>query len=89
MRLIWAFERILSMKNIEIEIKHWPIARLFPSPTNPRIHSPEQIEQIARSIQQFGFVNPILVGEDRQIIAGEGRFRAAATEDARGSGNRA
>jgi DNA modification methylase len=65
------------MKNIEIEIKRWPIARLFPSPTNPRIHSPEQIEQIARSIQQFGFVNPILVGDDHQIIAGEGRFRAA------------
>jgi DNA modification methylase len=65
------------MKNIEIEIKRWPIARLSPSPTNPRIHSPEQIEQIARSIQQFGFVNPILVGDDHQIIAGEGRFRAA------------
>jgi len=65
------------MKNLEIEIKHWPIARLSPSPTNPRIHSPEQIAQIARSIEQFGFVNPILVGEDHRIVAGEGRFRAA------------
>ena len=77
MSIIWAFERILAMKNIEIEIKHWPIARLFPSPTNPRMHSPEQIEQIARSIEQFGFVNPILVGKDCRIVAGEGRFLAA------------
>jgi ParB-like chromosome segregation protein Spo0J len=45
--------------------------------TNPRTHAREQIDQIAASIQQFGFVNPILVGEDGWIIAGEGRFRAA------------
>ena len=67
------------MKNLEIEIKHWPIARLSPSPTNPRTHSPEQVAQIAGSIQQFGFVNPILVGADGKIIAGEGRYRAALT----------
>ena len=44
---------------------------------NPRTHSPEQVDQIAASIREFGFVNPILVGAGGKIIAGEGRFRAA------------
>lgn len=62
---------------MEITLDHWPIDRVIPSQTNPRTHSPEQIAQIAASIQEFGFVNPILVEPDGGIIAGEGRFRAA------------
>ena len=53
--------------------------RLIPSDANPRTHSPEQVAQIAASIREFGFVNPILVGPDGGIIAGEGRLRAAQT----------
>jgi hypothetical protein len=61
----------------ELQIKHVPTTRLSPSPTNAHTHPPAQIDQIAHSIEHFGFVNPILVGEDYRIIAGEGRFRAA------------
>ena len=44
---------------------------------NARTHSEEQVAQIAGSIAEFGFVNPILVGEDEVIIAGHGRLLAA------------
>jgi len=67
------------MTNLNIQIEQWPIDRLVPSEANPRTHSSEQVAQIAASIQQFGFVNPILVGADGKIIAGEGRYRAALT----------
>ncbi len=65
------------MKTFQIQVRRWPLDRLVPNETNPRTHTREQIDQIAASIQEFGFVNPILVGEDGRIIAGEGRFRAA------------
>jgi len=67
------------MKNLNIQIEQWPIDRLVLSEANPRTHSHEQVAQIAASIEQFGFVNPILVGADGKIIAGEGRYRAALT----------
>jgi DNA modification methylase len=67
------------MKNLNIQVEQWPIDRLVPSEANPRTHSPEQVAQIAASIREFGFVNPILVGADDKIIAGEGRYRAALT----------
>lgn len=44
---------------------------------NSRTHSEIQIEQIANSIREFGFVNPILIGDDNTIIAGHGRLMAA------------
>jgi DNA modification methylase len=64
------------MKNLTIQIDHWTLDRLVLSDANPRTHSAEQVDQIAVSIREFGFVNPILVGSDGRIIAGEGRFRA-------------
>jgi DNA modification methylase len=67
------------MTNLKIEIESWPVDRLTLSDANPHTHTPEQVAQIAASIQEFGFVNPILVGADGKIIAGEGRFRAAQT----------
>ena len=67
------------MRNLDIQIERWPLDRLVPSDVNPRTHSPEQVAQIAASIREFGFVNPILVGADGGIIAGEGRLRAART----------
>ena len=62
---------------LEIQIERWPIDRLVPDGRNPRTHSPEQVAQIASSIREFGFVNPILAVPDGGIIAGEARFRAA------------
>lgn len=46
-------------------------------PGNPRTHSKKQIEQIAASIQRFGFTSPLLVSDDLEIIAGAGRLLAA------------
>ena len=59
------------------KVEQWPLDRLIPYARNSRTHSAEQISQIAASIQQFGFVNPILVGDDNVIIAGHGRLLAA------------
>jgi len=50
---------------------------LVPFDRNSRTHSEAQIAQLATSIKEFGFTNPILVDEDNTIIAGEGRWRAA------------
>lgn len=55
----------------------WPLDRLVPYARNPRTHSPEQVSQIAASIVEFGFLNPILVDTDAGIIAGHGRLQAA------------
>lgn len=52
-------------------------ARLIPNARNPRMHPPEQVAKIARSISVFGFNNPILVHGDT-IVAGHGRWQAAA-----------
>lgn len=58
-------------------IETWPIEKLIPYERNARTHSPEQVAQIAASIQEFGFTNPILVASDAGIIAGHGRLAAA------------
>jgi hypothetical protein len=55
----------------------WPLDRLVPYERNARTHSPEQIAQIAASIQEFGFTNPILVDGADGILAGHGRLAAA------------
>ena len=65
--------------SINIRIERWPIGRLIPRATNPRTHSDRQVEQIAQSIREFGFVNPVLVGPDDMIIAGHARLLAART----------
>jgi len=59
------------------EIEHWPITRLVPYARNARTHSDAQIAQIAASIAEFGFTNPILAGSDGVIVAGHGRLAAA------------
>lgn len=58
-------------------IEQWPLDRLVPYDRNARTHSPEQVAQIAASIQEFGFTNPILVASDDGVIAGHGRLQAA------------
>ena len=45
--------------------------------TNTRTHSSEQVQQLANSITEFGFTNPVLIDGERQIIAGHGRLAAA------------
>ena len=60
-----------------MEIKQISIASLIPYINNSRTHSDEQIAQIAASIKEFGWTNPILVDGDNGIIAGHGRLSAA------------
>lgn len=59
------------------KIQQWPVARLVPYARNARTHSEEQVAQIAASIAEFGFTNPILAGADGVIVAGHGRLAAA------------
>src|SRR6202167_3704190 len=58
-------------------IERWLIDKLIPWARNPRTHSDAQIAQIAASIAEFGFNNPILVDTNAGIIAGHGRLLAA------------
>jgi hypothetical protein len=58
-------------------IEMWPLERLRPYERNARTHSPQQVAQIAASIQEFGFTNPILVDGTDGILAGHGRLTAA------------
>lgn len=62
-------------------IELWPIDRLKPYEKNARTHDKEQISQIANSIVEFGFTNPILVDSGDGIIAGHGRLCAAQQLD--------
>jgi len=59
------------------KIEQWPTAKLLPYARNARTHSDAQIAQIAASIAEFGFTNPILAGSDGVIVAGHGRLAAA------------
>jgi DNA modification methylase len=58
-------------------VEHWPLDRLRPYGRNPRIHSDAQIAQIAASIVEFGWTNPVLISGDGTVIAGHGRLDAA------------
>ena len=62
---------------MEHQIELIKIERLTPYARNSRKHSDEQITQIAASIKEFGFTNPLLITDDDTIIAGHGRFAAA------------
>jgi len=63
------------MRHLNVEL--CPIERLKPYANNARTHSKKQIEQIARSIERFGFTNPVLVSDEFDILAGHGRVAAA------------
>ena len=54
-----------------------PINELKPYKNNARTHNEKQIEKIANSIQEFGFINPVLIDSDYVIIAGHGRVKGA------------
>lgn len=58
-------------------VEPWPTTQLIPYARNARTHSDEQVAQIAASIVEFGFTNPILAGRDGIVIAGHGRLAAA------------
>ena len=59
------------------KIEQIPTADLIPYARNSRTHSDEQVAQIAASIREFGFCNPVLIDAENTIIAGHGRVLAA------------
>jgi DNA modification methylase len=62
---------------MEIEVKYRKVEDLIPYVNNSRKHSDEQVAQIASSIKEFGWTNPILIDGTNSIIAGHGRLMAA------------
>ena len=60
-----------------MKIDYMRVCELRPYPNNARTHSKKQVRQIANSIAKFGFCNPVLIDDDKQIIAGHGRVEAA------------
>jgi DNA modification methylase len=58
-------------------IELWTIDHLRPYERNPRTHSDEQVDQIAASMVEFGWTNPVLIDEQGGILAGHGRLLAA------------
>ncbi len=66
------------MKNdLEIKIERRKVSELIPSVRNSRTHSEDQVKQIAASIKEFGFLNPVLIDSENNLIAGHGRVLAA------------
>jgi len=61
----------------ELNVKYISIMDLLPYKNNARTHSDQQITQIAASIKEFGFLNPVIIDAEKGIIAGHGRVMAA------------
>ena len=62
------------------EMRLVPIAKLVPYVNNARTHSPEQITKLRSSLREFGFINPVIIDRDFNVIAGHGRILAAKEE---------
>ena len=62
---------------IALRVEYRSIESLIPFARNPRTHSDDQVAQIAASIKEFGFTNPILLDGENGVIAGHGRLAAA------------
>src|SRR6202140_4593220 len=70
-------ETTSNSSRVAPHIEHWPIDRRIPKANNPRTPTREQVANIAASIREFGWTNPILVGADNDVIAGHARLLAA------------
>lgn len=66
----------IKMANIE-KIERVAIKNLKPYKNNAKEHSKEQIESLKKSIKEFGFLNPIMIDQDGNVLAGHGRLMAA------------
>ena len=64
-----------------MQVEQLKVGDLIPYVNNSRTHSDEQVMQVASSIKEFGFTNPILIDDDGGIIAGHGRLMAAKNLD--------
>ena len=66
--------------NTTSEMQLVSIAKLVPYQNNARTHSPAQIQKLRSSLREFGFVNPVIIDRDYNVIAGHGRIAAAREE---------
>ena len=66
--------------NMTSEMERVPVDRLIPYINNARTHSPEQVKKLRASLREFGFVNPVIIDRDYNVIAGHGRIMAAKEE---------
>jgi DNA modification methylase len=66
---------VIDLSRLQVQI--WAIDRLLPYARNARTHTDDQVAQVAASIREFGWTNPILVSPDGTIIAGHARLSAA------------
>ena len=66
--------------HLNAQVEWVPLGSLAANPKNPRTHSKNQIQQIAASIRQFGFLNPLIVDGANVVLAGHGRLEAARRE---------
>lgn len=62
---------------MKLTVEYLPVEAIKAYERNSRTHSKEQIEQLKKSITEFGFTNPVLLDEDNELIAGHGRMEAA------------
>lgn len=65
------------MGKIDNKVQQVPVTAIKPYEKNAKLHSAEQIEKIAASIEEFGFISPCLIDKDRNLLAGHGRIEAA------------
>jgi DNA modification methylase len=65
------------MQPSELKVEYFPVDEVVGYARNSRLHSDEQVTQVAASIREFGFTNPILLRPDKTIIAGHCRLSAA------------
>ena len=68
------------MKTTTTEFQLVYINKLIPYVNNARTHSPEQINKLRSSLREFGFVNPVIIDKDHNILCGHGRVKAAQAE---------
>jgi len=72
------YERIIEEREKRhLRDEHVPLEKLKPNPKNPRHHSDFLIDQLTEAISRHGRVNPMIVDEDYNIIAGHARYKAA------------
>ena len=62
------------------EMQLIPLGKLVPYVNNARMHSPEQLSKLRSSLREFGFINPVIIDRDFNVIAGHGRIAAAKEE---------
>ena len=67
--------------NTTTEMQLVPVEKLIPYINNARTHSDEQIKKLRSSLREFGFINPVIIDREFNVIAGHGRILAAKAEN--------